>query len=146
MTAAADPDSFTVEITAHPHVFLAAAEEHLALDPVLTTVVSSVTHRALADVAAGVVPPEHPRWWAVVRDAAGVLVGARMRPAPFPPYPLFVLPMPDGAARALARAVHARGEDPGGANGALPATRVFAEESAALAGTVAEIHEHIRLF
>jgi GNAT superfamily N-acetyltransferase len=143
---AADPDAFTVEITEDPHAFLAAAEEHLALDPVLTTVVSSVTHRALADVAAGVAPPVHPRWWAVVRDEAGVLAGAAMRTAPFPPYPLFVLPMPEGAARALARAVHARDEDPGGANGALPATRSFAEEVARLSGTTAEIHEHIRLF
>jgi len=68
-----------------------------------------------------------------------------MRTAPFPPYPLFVLPMPEGAARALARAVHARAEDPGGANGALPATQVFAEEAAVLAGVTAAIHEHIRL-
>ena len=38
-----------------------------------------------------------------MRDAAGVLAGVAMRTAPFPPYPLFVLPMPDDAARALAR-------------------------------------------
>jgi predicted GNAT family acetyltransferase len=68
-----------------------------------------------------------------------------MRTAPFPPYPLFVLPMPEGAARALARAVHSRHEEPGGANGALPATRFFAEEVAALTGRTASIHEHIRL-
>ena len=146
MTVLADPDSFRVEITEDPRAFLAAAEEHLALDPVLTTVVSSVTHRAMADVSAGVAPPDHPRWWAVVRDAAGVLAGAAMRTAPFPPYPLFVLPMPAPAARALARAVHARGEDPGGANGALPATRAFAEEVASLTERTAVVHEHIRLF
>jgi predicted GNAT family acetyltransferase len=146
MRVAVEPDSFTVEITEDPRAFLAAAGEHLALDPVLTTVVSSVTHRALASVAAGVEPPEHPRWWAVVRDAAGVLAGVAMRTAPFPPYPLFVLPMPDGAARALARTVNARREQVGGANGALPATRVFAEEIAGLTGTTAAIHEHLRLF
>ena len=139
-------ESFTVEITEDPRAFLAAAEEHLALDPVLTTVVSSVTHRALASVVAGLAPPQHPRWWAVVRDAAGVLAGVAMRTAPFPPYPLFVLPMPDGAARALGRTVHARGEQVGGANGALPAARVFAEEVATLTGASATIHEHLRLW
>ena len=146
MSVAVDPDSFTVEITEDPHAFLAAAEEHLALDPVITTVVSSVTHRALATVAAGVAPPEHPRWWAVVRDDAGVLAGAAMRTAPFLPHPLFVLPMPEGAARALARAAHARGEVIGGANGALPAAQVFADEIAVLTGGVASVHEHLRLF
>ena len=138
MSVAVEPDSFTVEITEDPHAFLAAAEEHLALDPVITTVVSSVTHRALATVAAGVAPPEHPRWWAVVRDGAGVLAGAAMRTAPFLPYPLFVLPMPEGAARALARAAHARGEVVGGANGALPAAQVFADE-------IADAHRRRRL-
>ena len=38
---------FTVHLTEDPAAFLAAAEPHLALDPVLSTVVSSVTHRAL---------------------------------------------------------------------------------------------------
>jgi RimJ/RimL family protein N-acetyltransferase len=146
MTGAAASDSFTVEITEDPRDFLAAAEQHLALDPVLTTVVSSVTHRALSSVVAGVKPPVHPRWWAVVRDPAGLLAGVAMRTAPFPPYPLFVLPMPDGGARALARAVHARGEQVGGANGALPAARVFADEIATLTGSTATVHEHLRLF
>ncbi len=145
MTVTAEPDSFAVDITDDPRAFLTAAEEHLALDPVITTVVSSVTQRALAALAAGGPRPEHPQWWAVVRDAAGVLAGAAMRTAPFPPYPMFVLPMPDGAALALARALHARGEQVGGANGALPATRVFADETARLTGGHAAIHEHIRL-
>jgi predicted GNAT family acetyltransferase len=146
MSVPVEPDSFTVEITEDPHAFLAAAGDHLALDPVITTVVSSVTHRALATVAAGVAPPEHPRWWAVVRDSAGVLAGVAMRTAPFAPYPLFVLPMPEAAARALARAAHARGEVVGGANGALPAARVFADEIASLTGGSASVHEHLRLF
>ena len=75
-----------------------------------------------------------------------MLAGAAMRTAPFPPYPLFVLPMPDGAALALARALHARGEEVGGANGALPGARVFADEIARLTGGYASVHEHIRLF
>ena len=125
---------FTVQSTGDPATFLAAAEEHLALDPVLTTVVSSVTHRALEDVERGLPAPEHPRWWAVVRDGSGAVAGVAMRTAPFAPYPLFVLPMPEGAALALARALHARGEEVRGVNGALPAARVVADEIARLTG------------
>jgi GNAT superfamily N-acetyltransferase len=135
-----------VLITDDPAEFLALADEHLAADPVLTTVVSTVTHRALAQVEEGRPAPAHPRWWAVVRDEVGRVVGVAMRTAPFAPYPLFVLPMPDDAAVALARAVHARGEQVGGANGALPATQVVAEESARLQGGSASVWEHTRLF
>jgi GNAT superfamily N-acetyltransferase len=69
-----------------------------------------------------------------------------MRTAPFAPYPLFVLPMPDCAALALARALHARGEEVRGVNGALPAARVVADETARLAGGATSVHEHTRLF
>ena len=58
-----------------------------------------------------------------------------MRTAPFAPYPLFLLPMPDGGGRRRwPRALHARGEEVGGANGALPAARSFADETARLTG------------
>jgi GNAT superfamily N-acetyltransferase len=140
------PVDFTVRFTGDPATFLAAAEEHLALDPVLTTVVSSVTHRALEDVERGLPAPEHPRWWAVVRDGSGAVSGVAMRTAPFAPYPLFVLPMPEGAALALARALHARGEEVRGVNGALPAARVVADAIARLDGGAASVHEHTRLF
>ena len=146
MTAAPDTSRFTLEFTADPVAFLAAAEEHLALDPVLTTVVSTVTHRAVAAAERGLPAPEYPRWWVVVRDASGAVVGVAMRTAPFAPYPLFVLPMPDRAARELARALHARGERVGGVNGTLPAAQVVAEETARLAGSTAAVHEHTRLF
>lgn len=136
---------FNVQFTEDPAVFLAAAVDHLALDPVLTTVVSSVTHRALAEDARGVPAPEHPRWWVVVRAGADV-VGVAMRTAPFAPYPLFVLPMPEAAARAIARALHARGEEVGGVNGALPAAQVLADETARLGGGSTSVHEHTRLF
>lgn len=139
-------ESHEVVVTDDPAEFLALAGEHLAADPVLTTVVSTVTHRALAQVERGLPAPAHPRWWAVVRDASGEVVGVAMRTAPFAPYPLFVLPMPDDAAVALARAVHARGEEIGGANGALPATQVVAEEAARLQGLAAWVWEHTRLF
>jgi len=135
-----------VLITEDPAEFLALAEGHLAADPVLTTVVSTVTHRVLAQVARGVPAPPHPRWWAVVRDGAGEVAGVAMRTAPFAPYPLFVLPMADAAAVALARAVVARGEEIGGANGTLPAAQVLAEEAARLQGGTASIWEHTRLF
>lgn len=136
----------TVDFTGDPAAFLAAAEGRLALDPVLSTVVSSVTHRALEDVRRGAPVPEHPRWWAVVRDCAGGVAGIAMRTAPFAPYPLFVLPMPDAAALALAGALHARGEEVRGVNGALPAARVIADEVARLGGGTATVHEHTRLF
>ncbi|GAA2152338.1 GNAT family N-acetyltransferase [Nocardioides koreensis] len=135
-----------VVITEDPARFLALADEHLAADPVLTTVVSTVTHRALTQVERGLPAPAHPRWWAVVRDGSGKVAGVAMRTAPFAPYPLFVLPMADEAAVALARALHARGELVGGANGALPATRVVADEAARLQGVAASVWEHTRLF
>ena len=135
-----------VVITDDPAHFLALADGHLAADPVLTTVVSTVTHRALAQVERGLPAPAHPRWWAVVHDPAGEVAGVAMRTAPFAPYPLFVLPMPDAAAVALAREVHARGEEIGGVNGALPATQVVAGEAARLQGGTASVWEHTRLF
>ena len=66
------------------------------------------------------------RWWVVVRDDSGAAVSAAMRTAPFKPHPIFSLPMADEAARALAAALHARGEVLGGANGALPGAEVLA--------------------
>lgn len=146
MTVAADTASFAADITEDPEAFLAAAGAVLAADPLLTTVVSTVTHRALAAREAGAPAPGHPQWWAVVRDASGDVAGVAMRTAPFPPYPLYVLPMPDEAARALARTLHERGEEVGGVNGALPATGVLADEVARLQGGAAAIHEHTRLF
>lgn len=140
--AAAD---LTLDFTEDPAVFLAAAESHLAAYPVLTTVVSTMTHRAIAEDARGVRIPGRPRWWVVVRDGAEV-VGVAMRTAPFAPHPLFVLPMPEAGARVLARALHARGEEVGGVNGALPAARVLADETARLVGGVALSSQHTRLF
>ena len=129
-----------------PAAFLEAAGAHLAAEPVLATVVATVAQDAARAAAAGRPAPGHPRWWAVMRDRAGALAGVAMRTAPFPPHPLFVLPMPDGAARELARLLHARGERATGFNGVLPATRACAEEAARLQGGSARIWEHTRLF
>lgn len=145
-------EPYAVALTTDPAAFLAEAGELLAGDPVVTSVVATVTQRAAAEMAdaaaaGGAAPdPGHPQWWAVVRDAAGTVVGAAMRTAPFEPHPAYVLPMPEGAARALARAVHERGEELTGVNGALPAARTVAEETAALTGGEVVVDEHLRLW
>jgi RimJ/RimL family protein N-acetyltransferase len=130
-----------------PAAFLDAAGEHLAADPVQGTVVATVAERMLREQADGVEPPAgFPSWWLVVRDAAGAVVSAGMRTAPFAPHPAYLLPMPEEAAAQVARVLHGRGEELGGVNGALPAAQVAAEEYAALAGRSASVHEHTRLF
>ena len=136
---------FTLEFTEDPACFLNAAEDYLARDPVVSTVVATIAHRAQVRDAAGEPRPDHPQWWVALRSGAEV-VGAAMRTAPCAPFPMFVLPMPEAAARELARALHERGEEIGAANGALPATRVLAEETARLAGRTATVHQHTRLF
>lgn len=129
-----------------PAEFLAVAADRLAADPTVSMVVSRVTTRARDDDAAGVTPPAGvPRWWAVVLDGPHV-VGLAMRTAPFSPHPLYLLPMDEEGAVALAGALHERGEPVSAANGALPAVRVFAEETARLAGGTAEAALRKRLF
>ena len=131
-----------IDFTVDPEQFLAVAEVYLAADPVVTTVIATVTRR-LADRGVGDAPY---RWWAVAGDDRDRVCGVAMRTAPFAPYPLYVLPMPEDAAVSLARALHERGEEVGGVNGALPASRLLAEEYARLAGAEVVVHEHLRLF
>jgi hypothetical protein len=138
-------DRYVVEFTDDPAAFLAAAAHYLAADPVLTTVVATVTQRAVAEDERGESRAGgRPRWWVLVREH-GEVVGVGMRTAPFVPYPLFVLPLPEDAARQLARILHARGEVVSGVNGALPAALTIAEETAGLSGGTASVHEHTRL-
>ena len=109
--------------------------------------IATVTSRYLDERVAGLAPPvDRPLWWAVVRDTDGEIAGLAMRTARTPPHPVFVLPMADGAAIALARAVHARGEVIGGLNGSLPAAEVCATELARLQGDDVEVAQHTRLF
>ena len=130
-----------LELTEDPARFLTEAASYLAADPVVTTVISTVTARLATHPVEGA-----PYcWWAIVREGSEV-VGVAMRTAPFVPYPLYVLPMPDDAAVALARTLHERGEEVRGVNGALPAARIVAEETARLAGGEARVDEHMRLF
>ncbi|MGB3761857.1 MAG: GNAT family N-acetyltransferase [Ornithinimicrobium sp.] len=120
--------------------FLENAGGYLSHDPVQNTVVATIAQRF-----AGGEKGTTEDWWLVVHDDREV-VGAGMRTAPFPPRPVFLLSMPEEAARLLARALYKREEVVYGLNGALPAVRVCAEESARLIGGVTEIVLQTRLF
>jgi hypothetical protein len=132
-----------LQFCADPGEFLAAAGDYLAADPVISTVVTTVAHRLLAQHADGVAQPGR-NWWLVVRNASAV-VGAGMRTAPFAPYPPFLLPMPDQAAVALAGALHKRGEEVLGLNGARPAVDLCAAELTRLGGGRVQVSQHTRL-
>lgn len=134
-----------VQFFTDPAEFLVVAGTVLAADPVVGSVVATISERAVRERADGVPPPDGPCWWAVIIDG-GAVVGVAMRTAPRPPYPMFVLPMPDAAARLLATRLHDRGEHPGGCNGALPAAQVLADESVRLWGGSSAIEQHSRLF
>lgn len=138
-------DRHLLEFTRDPGQFLAASEGWLAAEPVIGTVVTTMAHRAVANQAAGLLPAADD-WWLVVRDGSARVVGAAMRTAPFGARPLFVLPMPVGAARQLARALHERGESVAAANGALPAVHEVAVETARLRGGEVAVAQHTRLF
>ena len=127
-----------------PGEFLAAAGDYLTTDPVVSTVVTTIAHRLLSQQADGIAQPDR-NWWLVVRDEFDAVVGAGMRTAPFAPYPLFLLPMPNEAAVALARALHERREDVLAVNGALPAVELCAAEVTRLGGGRVEVSQHTRL-
>jgi hypothetical protein len=127
-----------------PAEFLAAAGYRLAADPVISTVVTTIAHRVLSQRADGISQPDR-NWWLVVSDDSGAVVGAGMRTATFAPYPPFLLPMPDEAAVTLAHALHERGEEVLGVNGALPAVELCAAELVRLDGGRIEVSQHTRL-
>ena len=138
--------TFALEFTEDPSAFLDRAGGLLEADPVLGTVVATVTARAVHDLARGEPTPAYPRWWLTVADPkTGELVGVVMRTAPFAPHPLYVLPLPDAAALEVAAALVGRGEDVSALNGALPAARTLATELARRTGRRARVHEHTRL-
>jgi GNAT superfamily N-acetyltransferase len=134
-----------LDFVCDPAEFLAAAGARLRDQPVVSTVVATIAQRAMLEQAKGIAPPAED-WWLVVRDDAGQVVGAAMRTAPAQPRPAFVLPMPEPAARLLARTLHDRGEEVGAANGALPAVEAFADETARLTGGSVAVAQHTRLF
>ena len=132
-------DTFTLEFFDAPQAFLDAAGDVLAAEPVLGSVIASVSQRTAREITDGMdswaeVDAPFARWWVVVRDPGGTVVSAAMRTAPFKPHPTFAMPMPDEAARLLAGALHERGELLGGANGALPGAEVLARATAELTG------------
>jgi hypothetical protein len=131
----------TLRFTADPADFLAAAGEHLAADPVVSTVLTTVAHRRTAE---GLAPADR-EWWLVVTDATGAVVGAGMRTATFAPYPPYLLPMPDDAAVSLGRALYERGEEVRAVNGALPAVELCAAELVRLGGGRVTVAQHTRL-
>lgn len=140
-----------LEFFGDPQPFLDVASPLLAADPVLGSVIASVTERTAREVAAGHdswtgVGAPFERWWVVVRDDSGDVVSAAMRTAPFWPHPTFSLPMGAEAASALAAALHDRGELLGGANGALPGSHMLAVETAHLWGGSFVVGKHTRLW
>jgi GNAT superfamily N-acetyltransferase len=123
----------SVEILEDPAAVLAVAGGLLAAEPVLWSVVASVTHHAARTFTPGGPRAEHPMWWAVVRDARGDVVAVSMRTMPHAPHTVWVPALPDAAARLLARVAldhTARAGDPPliSANGPLPAVQVFTDE------------------
>ncbi len=138
--------TYALEFTGDPRAFLQRAGALLQADPVLTTVVATSTAGAVEALELGQPEPDFPRWWlTVVDEATGEPVGVAMRTAPFAPYPLYVLPMPTAAARAVAAALVERGEQVSGLNGALPAAEELGAELARRTGRTSRVHEHMRL-
>ena len=130
-----------------PSDFLDVAGARLAGEPVLSTVMAGVADRIRDQLEAGVPWPEGvPRWFAVVVDEEGDVLGTAMRTATFGEHPAYLLPMSDEAVTTLVDALVERDEIVLGANGALPAVQVFCELMAEAAGKVATVGQHTRLF
>ena len=138
---------YDVTFTADAGAFLERAGEWLAREPVTSTILSTIAERARGLAELGDDPSATaPYWWFATIAADGDLVGVAMRTAPFEPYPLYLLAMPDAAAVALADAVLDRGEDVGGVNGLRPAADVCAARVAERTGTAVRVAMHTRLF
>ncbi|HET7682622.1 MAG TPA: GNAT family N-acetyltransferase [Marmoricola sp.] len=136
---------YRVEFLTDAAQFLERASAVLQRDPVVSTVIATMAERE-ARAEGSSAPDDRPYWWAVVRDEAAEVVSCAMRTAPFDPHPLLLMPMPEPAARALARALAERGECVQAANGFRPATDIFADEIATLTGRTSEVTVHMRLF
>jgi RimJ/RimL family protein N-acetyltransferase len=144
-----------LRFTSDPVSFLRLAGDHLALDPVRNTVLATNAERSAQEQAEGLPRPlDRPWWFLTVHDGPSEsgddlgdrVVGLAMRTAPFQPYPCWVQDLPEDAAVRLARELYERDEFLGGVNGALPAARLVAEETARLWSGRARIGEHTRLF
>lgn len=132
-----------VERTADPEAFLGLAGEHLAAQPILSTVVSTTLARTVADPS----PVDHPRWWAaVVDEVSGEVVGVAMRTAPFRPYPLYLLAMPTAAAEAFGAWLLEHEPDVAHANGVRASVEAVLGVLAAPRGAGTRVLEHDRLW
>lgn len=135
--------AYRVERTTDPAAFLALAEDHLAGEPVLSTVVSTTLARAVADPS----PVDHPRWWAaLVDERTDEVVGVAMRTAPFRPYPLYLLPMPIAAAEAFGAWLLEHEPDVAHANGVRASVETVLGVLAAHRGGSTRVIEHDRLW
>ncbi|MEV0894191.1 GNAT family N-acetyltransferase [Promicromonospora sp. NPDC050262] len=124
--------AYSVELFDDPATVLDVAGDLLAAQPVVWSVVASVTRQAARSFTPGGPPPEHPMWWAAVREHDAV-VGVSMRTMPHPPHTVWVPDLPEDAARLLARAALDRTARAGdapltSANGPVTAVRAFTDE------------------
>ena len=94
-----------------PAAFLDVAADHLAEQPVLSTVIAGIADRIRRPARRRRSPwPEGvPCWFAAVLEGDEI-VGTAMRTAPFGDYPAYLMPMPDEAASLLAATLLDRGE------------------------------------
>lgn len=141
---------YEIEFTDDDQRFRDRAQTFLSTHPVTTSVVATTVARSIRETAQAVTrDPERPWWFATVHDHdqdGRPVVGIAMRTAPAADPPIWVNEMPDDAAIQLAQLLHDRSEHIPGVNGALPAARLIAEESARLQSGRAEIERHSRLF
>jgi GNAT superfamily N-acetyltransferase len=132
----------TVTLTLDPDLVFRRVAGWLAADPIGTNVFGTALAAARSGARAGGPVPDGV-FWALV-DVAGPdgepqpsgsgLLGAALHT---PPRPLYLPPMPDRAAAALARAVHRSGREVPGVAGAVGPTAAFTRTWRRLTGRTA---------
>jgi RimJ/RimL family protein N-acetyltransferase len=131
MTAAAGrPAPLRVVLTADHRAFAARAAPWLSEDPVQTNVVATM----LATVRDGDALAPGSTW--VLIERAGSVLGAGMHT---PPYPVYLPPMPDGAAAAVAATFLEAGRQVQGVTGGPATSAEFVEVWCAATGAHAEL-------
>ena len=138
--------SLTLDLQPDAATFLQRAGSRLATEPVLGTVVATMAHRQIREIARGELPAAD-NWWLTVTDASGDVVGLGMCQPPSPDRRIaYVSALTDSAAAPLAAALVDRGDLLDGMNGALPAVERFADEWQALTGDAVEVDMPTRLY
>ncbi|MFD6447223.1 GNAT family N-acetyltransferase [Promicromonospora sp. NPDC060204] len=142
--------AYSVELFDDPAAVLGVAGDLLAAQPVVWSVVATVTRQAARSSTPGGPRPEHPMWWAVVREH-GAVVGVSMRTMPYAPHTVWVPDLPQEAARLLARAALDRTARAGdapltSANGPDAAVRAFTDEVVRTTGGTAREDRPERLW